>query len=183
MKQSDALQLVEPGTLIRPAVIGRLVRLALGLLCLFVLGELIYYRPWTTHDPVSTLDNRFLVLLAPLCILNYVVNIGFAQSWGRRPRVISLVVLAAFAGVAYLVAGSASNAVFGIPHNLWLAYFYGHLGFSFVLSAVIATPGCEMRSIPELLGRARGLPAQEHHCPAAFITRIDAWEQRRFHSA
>lgn len=35
-----------------------------------------------------------------------------------------------------------------------------------------------MRAIPELAGRATGQEAQEHHCPAVFITKIDEWEQR-----
>ena len=36
-----------------------------------------------------------------------------------------------------------------------------------------------MRSIPELFGKVRGRPAAEHHCPAAFITKLDEWEQNR----
>jgi hypothetical protein len=34
MKQSDPLELVESGALERPGIIGRLVRLAVGFLCL-----------------------------------------------------------------------------------------------------------------------------------------------------
>lgn len=119
------------------------------------------------------------MLFAPLCVFNYVVNIGFTKSWGHRPLLVSAIVLGAIACVAFLVTGSFDNPIFGISLNLWIAYFYGHLGVSFVLAAIIATPGCEMRSIPELVGKATGRASEEHHCPAGFITQIDEWEQRR----
>jgi predicted transporter len=155
------------------------MRLAFGVLCLYVLWELFYYREWTSTQPVSSLDNRFLVLLAPLCIANYVVNIGFSKSWEYRPLMVSIVVLGVLGGIAFVVSGGLDSPILGIPLNLWLGYFYGHLGLAFVLSALIATPGCEMRAIPELFGRMRGKPSEEHHCPAAFITKIDEWEHSR----
>ena len=179
MKQSGPLELVDPGSLVPPGPIGRLVRLCLGGLCLYVLGELIYHGEWTTTRPFSSLDNRFLVLLAPLCIFNYVVNIGFTKSWGYRPLLASLIVLGAFGAAAFLITGSFDSPILGVPLNLWIGYFYGHLGFSFLLSALIATPGCEMRAIPQLFGRLSGKPSEEHVCPAAFITRIDEWEHGR----
>ena len=179
MKQSDPLELVDAGSLARPGPVGRMTRLALGALCLYALWEIVHSAGVTSTQPFSTLDNRLLVLLAPLCIFNYVVNIGFARSWGHRPLMISLVVLAVSALAAWLFSGELDSPVFGITLNLWLAYFYAHLGISFVLAALMATPGCEMRAMPELLGRMRGTPSEEHHCPAAFITRIDEWERRR----
>ncbi len=179
MKQSDPLELVEAGSLIRPGTIGRVVRLLIGGFCLYAVAELFLYWEWTTNQPFSSLDNRFLVLLAPLCIFNYVVNIGFAKSWGRRPATISFVVLAVFSGAAFVATSSFDSPILGIPLNLWLAYFYAHLGLSFVLAAILGTPGCEMRAIPDLFGKITGKPSSEHHCPAAFITKIDEWEKSR----
>ncbi len=179
MKQSDALEFVDAGTLTRPGPIGRLFRLALGVLCLYAFAEIIRFVDSTTMQPFSTLDNRVLLLLAPICVFNYVVNIGFSKSWGQWPLYGSIAVLLIAAGGAFLFSGSFDSPVLGVPLNLWLAYFYGHLGLSFVLSALIATPGCEMRAIPELIGRVSGDGSDEHHCPAGFITQIDEWEQRR----
>ena len=59
MKQSEPLELVEPGTLIRPGPIGRLVRLSLGVLCLYAFVELFYYAEWITTQPFSSLDNGY----------------------------------------------------------------------------------------------------------------------------
>jgi hypothetical protein len=179
MKQSDPLALVDAGTLARPGPVGRLVRMALGAFCFYVLWELWLNAGTTTASPVSTFGNRLLLILAPLYIINYVVNIGFSKSWGRRPLFASLAVLVVSACGALLVSGTFDSPIVGLPLNLWLAYFYSHLGISFGVSALLATPGCEMRAIPELYGRMRGKPSGEHHCPVAFITRIDEWERQR----
>lgn len=95
---------------------------------------------------------------------------------GPSALVVSLSTLGLAASLAYAVSGSFDSSILGIPLNLWLAYFYGHLGLSFVVSAAIATRGCEMRSMPELFGTVRGSPADEHPCPASFITMLDSWE-------
>ncbi len=179
MKQSDPLELVAAGSLARPGPVGRLVRLSLGMGCLLVLGQLLSSAEWTSEHPLASLDNRIFVWIAPLLVFNYVVNIGFTRNWGQKPLIVSLIVLATSAALAFIVFGSFDHRAFGIPLNLWLGYFYTHLGVSFVLSALIATPGCEMRAIPEIIGRVRGHVSEEHHCPAGFITRIDEWEQRR----
>ena len=180
MKQSDPLELVDAGSLARPGPIGRLVRIVLGTLCLYAFAVLFLSAELTTAQPLSSLDNRVLIILVPLCVFNYVVNIGFLKSWGYKPLIASVVVLGLFATLAFVLTDSFDSPILGTPLNLWLAYFYGHLGISFVLAAIIATPGCEMRAISELLGRMKGEPAKEHFCPAAFITKIDEWESERF---
>ena len=180
MKQSDALQLVDAGSLSRPGPISRIVRLALGIGCLYALFQLILYRESIIATPVAVLPNMAILVLAVLFIVNYVVNIGFGQSWGRRPSYLFLgggLILAASSSVAF---GSPNHPLLGVWLWLWLVYFYAHLGISFVLSAAIATPGCEMRAMPKLIGRASGRSVQEHHCPAAFITKIDEWEHKRW---
>ena len=168
MKQSDPLELVDHGSLVRPGPVGRLVRFALGVVCLYALWDIVQYAEIMITQPFSSLDNLVLLIVGPLCVFNYVVNIGFSKSWGNRPLLTSLIVLLLSAGIAFLTSGSFDHPIFGVPLILWLMYFYGHLGIAFLLSAVIATPGCEMRSIPELIGRTRGKASEEHHCPAAF---------------
>lgn len=183
MKQSDALDLVDAGTLARPGPIGRIVRVLLGAACLFALVQLVQQWSPTAMAPRSTLDERLLMTLVPVCVFNYVVNIGFGRSWAHMPLIVSVSAFLVAALVAYAASGSIDSPILGIPLNLWLGYFYSHLGLSFAVSAVLATPGCEMRSIPELFGRVRGEPAAEHRCPATFMTKIDAWEQGRRTSA
>ena len=179
MKQSDPLQLVEQGSLERPGPVGRLTRLTLGLVCAYALYQLILFRVSIISTPVSLLPNLALMVLAAIFIINYVVNIGFGTSWGRWPSYISAIVGMALAGLGWILFGTPDHPLFGVALWLWLVYFYLHLGVSFVLAAAIATPGCEMRAIPELYGRITARETEEHQCPAAFITRIDAWESGR----
>ncbi len=179
MKQSDPLQLVEEGSLERPGPVGRIVRLALGILCTYALYVLIFYRANIIATPVSVLPNLTVIVLAAVFIINYVVNIGFGKSFGRWPSYVSIAAMLLLATMSWLAFGTADHPMLGVIFWLWLVYFYLHLGASFVLAAAIATPGCEMRAIPELIGRIRGREVQEHHCPASFITSVDAWERGR----
>lgn len=179
MKQSDPLELVKPGSLSRPGLIGRLVRFALGLACCYGLYQLILYRENIVETPVSVLPNMAVLILAALLIINYAVNIGFGRSWGRWPSYVSIAVALQLAIMSWLAFGTPNHPMFGVALWAWLVYFYSHLGVSFLLAAIIATPGCEMRAIPEIIGKITGRSIAEHHCPAALISRIDAWERGR----
>ncbi len=179
MKQSDPLELVDAGILLRPGPIGRMLRVVLGILCLYALVVTIIYASSTTIHPIQSLPNRAPIFLGPLCVFNYVINIGYSKSWGQKPLIVSSVVLGLFAIVSYAATGSFDSPILGLPLNLWLGYFYAHLGLSFVSAGVLATPGCEMRSLPKLLSRHSVTPVKEHHCPVSFITKIDDWEHRR----
>lgn len=179
MKQSDPLALLEEGTLARPGPIGRLVRLLLGLACLYALYELILYRQDIIQTPLSVLPNIAVMVLATLLLINYVANIGFGTSWGRWPSYVAIGSTLLLAVIAWFMFGTTNHALPGTVLWAWMVYCFAHLGLSFVLSAMLATPGCEMRAIPELFGSLSGRAAAEHHCPIAFIGRIDAWESER----
>lgn len=174
-----SLEFVDQGSLVRPGPIGRLLRLLLGGLCLYGLWELILAAPYYIYAPISLLPNMALMVLVFLCVFNYVVNIGFGKDWGRYPLILSLTLFGLIALGNYLATGNAQSPLLGIVVTLWLCYFFAHLGLSFVLAALLATPGCEMRAIPELFGRITKQPAREHHCPASIISGIDRWERDR----
>lgn len=179
MKQSDPLALLEQGTLGRPGTYGRLVRLALGILCSYALYELFEHGRFVIQSPVTAIPNIAMLVIPAIFVVNYVVNIGFGRSWGRWPAYVSVLALVVIAAVSWLISGTPDHVILGIALWIWLVYFYAHLGTSFLLAAIIATPGCEMRAIPEFVGKLTGREVAEHRCPAAFIAKIDAWEPRR----
>ena len=174
-----SLDLVDQGSLTRPGLIGRFVRLSLGIACLYGLWELIAVAPFFIERPIELLPNLSFMILVVLCIFNYVVNIGFSKDWNRYPVFVSVLIFTVIAAASYLVSGTPSSMLLGGSRVLWMAYFYAHLGLSFVLAAILATPGCEMRAIPELFGRLTNRDTKEHHCPSSIISGIDRWEASR----
>jgi hypothetical protein len=106
----------------------------------------------------------------------YIVNIGWGVRWGMWPRLglLALWVLAAL--VDLLIQGSPVGATLWFALKWSSLYLLGYLGLSFMLSALLATPGCEMRAMPHLAGLMSGKPRAEHYCPG-FIDRIDRWER------
>ena len=174
-----SLDLVDQGSLTRPGLIGRFVRLSLGIACLYGLWELIAVAAFFIEGPIELLPNLSFMILVVLCIFNYVVNIGFSKDWNRYPVFVSVLIFTVIAAASYLVSGTPSSMLLGGSMVLWMAYFYAHLGISFVLAAILATPGCEMRAIPELFGRLTNRDTKEHHCPSSIISGIDRWEASR----
>ncbi len=71
-----------------------------------------------------------------------------------------------------------------VPFSLvvFVVIFYtaGHLAISYVFAAILATTGCEMRSIPQLIAILRRSDlGEEHSCDTGPWDRIDEWEARR----
>ena len=173
------LKLDEPGTLLRPGPVGRLVRLAFGISCLYyVWGQLYVQGNLLTGDG----DIRPLLwngILPGLFLISYVVNIGFSRAWKKWPAVASAAFLLGAAGMGQITTGSYESAVSASALFVWLVYLFGHLGTAFVLSALLATPGCEMRGFHDLYGRLTGQAAKEHICPVGPLAPIDRWEAKQ----
>ena len=170
----DVFHFDEEGTLSPPGPIGRLVRLALGLLIAKLIYDWIVIIDSSDYlQPFILLWIAFSVLLAP-----YVINIGFGVNSGAKPRyvLIALWLLAAIAG--FLAEGTIKSEFLWATVEASQIYIYGHLGLSFLLSAILSTPGCEMRAIPHLLGKISGSDSREHYCPG-FIDNVDRWERER----
>ena len=172
------LQLDKPGTLPKPGPIGRMLRLAFGLWCIWFVSELIGVR----NDLIDSQDRiRALIwngILPSLFLISYVVNIGFSRNWKKWPALVSAAVLLAIATLGYLLEGSFESSMLARTLWTWELYLFGHLGVSFLLAAVIGTPGCEMRALHDLYSRISGTPTQEHYCPVGPLNSVDRWEAR-----
>lgn len=173
-----ATQFLEPGSLSKPGMVGRSVRLIFGMFCIYALWQLFTVAPYVISDPFTYLANLVLMIAFALCLINYVVNLGFSRNWRNYPLLVSLVWFGSIAVFGYLAGAEFWNRLFGISLLLWLGYFFAHLGISFLLAAILGTPGCEMRAIPELFGKIAGRQVSEHRCPVSFINKIDEWEHR-----
>lgn len=176
------LKLDEPGSLPKPGPVGRIVRLALGMLCLWYVKGLL-----DVSDSLIAADGhvRAVVwngILPGLFLISYVINIGFSRAWGKRPAYVSAVLIAAVAAAGYILEGNVETQLLARLVWSWETYLFSHLGVAFVVAGIIGTPGCEMRAIHDLYSRITGRSTKEHYCPVGPLHPIDQWESRHRHA-
>ncbi len=173
------LKLDEPGTLPRPGPIGRLSRLVLGALCLWYVYGLIAIA----GDLTSAAGNVSMMIwngIVPgLFLVSYVVNIGYSRAWKKWPAFVSALCFATVALIGFLISGNVETVTLAYLIWGWELYVFGHLGLSFLLAAILGTPGCEMRAFHDLYSRVTGVSTKEHYCPIGPLNPIDQWEASR----
>ena len=116
------LKLDAPGTLTPPGLVGRLVRLLFGALC-------IWYAIGLVAVQASPLDQqghlRELIwngILPGLFLVSYIINIGFSRSWKKWPAIASAGVILALAAIGMLRTGSAETVL--LARTMWVWLFY-----------------------------------------------------------
>ncbi len=164
----------QQGTLPPPGPLGRLLRLVLGVLILKFIVD------WLTIIDSSDFNQPFILfwIAISVSLVPYVVNIGFGIKSGAKPRFILLGIWALAAVAGFVIESVFRSEILWSVIEVTQIYIYGHLGVSFLLAAILSTPGCEMRAIPHLLGKVSGKGSQEHYCPG-FIDNVDRWERNR----
>lgn len=173
------LKLDKPGTLPKPGPLGRIARLGFGALCGWYVVMLVGVTDSLIGEDGHIRAAVWNGIIPAIFLVSYVVNIGFSRAWKKRPAVVSLIVLGAVAGLGFFLSGVIETDM--LARSIWLLelYVFTHLGLSFLISAVIGTPGCEMRALHDLYSRISGVPTQEHHCPIGPLHPIDQWESKR----
>jgi len=173
------LKLDERGSLPRPGPVGRVVRLAFGVLCLWYVVNLIQVTGNLIDSDGHIRTVIWNGILIGLFLVSYVVNIGFSKPWKKWPVVFSISVFMLIAGVGYWTQGSFETNLFAQAVWIWELYVFLHLGLAFFVASVIGSAGCEMRAFHELYSRLTGTPTKEHYCPIGPLNAIDQWEARR----
>ena len=173
------LKLDEPGSLPRPGPVGRLVRLGLGVLCLWYVHGLIQVSGNLIAAGGSIRSVIWDGIIFGLILVSYVVNIGYSRAWKKWPAILSAGAIAIIAGVGYAMSGNIETNL--LAHSIWIweLYIFSHLGLAFIIAGAIGTPGCEMRAFHDLYSRLTGVPTKEHYCPVGPLHPIDQWETRQ----
>lgn len=177
---SSETRFAPTGTLPKPGPIGRLVRLLFGLaIMIWLLPGLIQSIP-ALPDAASFPTNILFWGIVALTIMNmnHVINLGLGKSWGHKPQVVFLVLV----GLA-VVADVVGYERFWAPPLAtllvsWLILINLPLGIAFLLSATLATPGCEMRSYNHLIAKIQGTDPTEHFCPGG-VDFADRWGAKK----
>ncbi len=169
------LKLEECGTLPKPGPVGRLVRLGFGSACIWYVVGLWDVRA----DLFTEYGIRPLIwngMLPGFFLISYVINIGYSRAWGKRPAIVSGVIILILVAYGYFILGAVGTYILARTIWAWELYLFSHLGSAFFIAALISTPGCEMRAFHNLFTRMTGIPTKEHQCPVGPLHPIDQWE-------
>jgi hypothetical protein len=172
------LKLDEPGSLPRPGPLGRLLRLTLGSLCSWYVFQLIAVSGELMGGDGHIKSIVWNGVLIGLFLISYVINIGFSRAWKKWPALFSGAFFLALAIIGYLTQGSIETNLLARGVWAWEIYLFSHLGLAFIISSLLASPGCEMRAFHYLYSLLTGKPTQEHYCPVGPLHSIDQWEAR-----
>lgn len=155
------------------------MRLAFGASCLWYVISLLQVTGKFFDSDGHIKSIIWNGIIISLFLVSYVVNIGFSKTWKKWPAIISASTLLLIAAAGFLTQGHVETKLLAQAIWGWGLYLFSHLGLAFIVSSVIATPGCEMRAFHDLWSRLTGNPAKEHYCPIGPLHSIDQWEARR----
>ena len=132
----------EAGSLKKPGPIGRWLRILSGVLCfyfLYMVGR-GYSGIVSTEFPAAI--TLWLGVLFCLYGIPHVLNIGFGLNWGKWPRWVFVVIAVVAVAFSYFQNRTLWGPEVGLMIFSLLVFVLATLAPSFVLSGMIATPGC-----------------------------------------
>jgi hypothetical protein len=131
----------KPGSLPKPGPIGRMVRIVSG--CALLYFFIVTLTNFGNYIGLTVPKHPLIWLGVALSFyfLAYVVNVGFTITWGRWLQLITVLVAMASVVLDLSVYGSFWGPPLGLLVFVLLAYVTGHLGLSFILAGLLATPG------------------------------------------
>jgi hypothetical protein len=131
----------KPGSLPKPGPIGRMVRIVSG--CALLYFFIVTLTNFGNYIGLTVPKHPLMWLGVALSFyfLAYVVNVGFTITWGRWLQLITVLVAMASVVLDLSVYGSFWGPPLGLLVFVLLAYVTGHLGLSFILAGILATPG------------------------------------------
>lgn len=135
----------QPGTFPPTGPLGRTIRFLLGVLILYLV-----FPPMVKHYEAITrlregwetpIGNLFLAILFAVYLLPHTLDRGFTLKWGHRSQLVLLLLALAAAAFDFAYYGSLWGPPLGWLVLLTIVYVFGHLGLSFIVAAIAATPG------------------------------------------
>ncbi len=132
---------LEPGSIERPGAIGRMARIVSGCALLyFLILTLIHHTSYVSlvipKDPGIWIGVGFSFYFLP-----DVINVGFTRNWRRWPQLIIFLVALAAVVFDFFQYRSFWGPPLGLLVFALLVYVTAHLGLSFILAGILATPG------------------------------------------
>ncbi len=167
---------VPSGTLPKPGLLGRGIRLVLGIIIL--LSEFSVARNLDQIKNARRIPGSaslWLLVVVLLFSMRDVINLGLNVRWGQKAQFGVVVAALVFIMIDYVFYARIWAPPLGILFCLWFLLTAIPLGVALTLATILGTPGCEMRAYAALFAKMQGHSASEHYCPGG-IDFIDHWE-------
>ncbi len=159
-----------------PGPVGRMVRLALGLLVIqSAVGAVLALIDGVTGLPDGEDSGLIIAIVIATWLTPTVYDIGLGTDHGNRWRLVAGAGVAGAALVGLTVGAPGTGLHVGTL--VWIALTLGWLGVAFLVAAVLRTPGCEMRSLPHLASLVMPDRRAFVACPGP-LQPLDEWEAR-----
>lgn len=179
MNDDTATNFQTLGKLNPPGPIGKISRLVLGYVCLYYVWQLVSLCGFGVNaDKLFSNTSIWVPIIFALYLAPYVINIGWRINTKRLIQFVIIFVSAGLIAFSYFKNQNTNSYALNLFTIIWVVYIFTHLGVSFLVSALISTPGCEMRSLPHLWSIITGHKTYEHVCPGP-LHKIDLWEQKQ----
>ena len=135
----------KPGTLPKAGPIGRTIRLSNGIAILyfFVLVLQNYTGIVRLREGWDIPTGIFFWLGAAWCffLLPHMIDRGFTRTWGPWTQLVFIIIVLGAAAFDFWHYGSLWGPPLGLLVFLLMAYVFGHLGLSYIVAGIFATPG------------------------------------------
>ncbi len=167
---------VPPGTLPKPGLLGRGLRLVLGVIIL--LSAFSVARNFDQIENAAGLPGSvglWVLVVVLFFSMRDVIDVGLNVRWGQKAQLVTLAAGMVFIAVDYIFYARFWAPPLSIFFCLWFMLIAIPLGIALTLAAKLGTPGCEMRVFAAIIARLQGRSAAEHYCPGG-VDFIDHWE-------
>ncbi len=167
---------VPPGTLPKPGLLGRGIRLVLGVVIL--LSAFSVARNFNQMENVGGIPESvglWVLVVVLFFSMRDVINLDLNVRWGQMAQIATLVAALVFIAIDSIFYARLWAPPLGFFFCLWFLLTAIPLGTALILAAILGTPGCEMRAYAALVAKLQGHSAAEHYCPGG-IDFIDHWE-------
>ena len=131
---------VEPGTTPKPLVIGRVLRFSFAIFLGFGFISFLVIRTELT-DSDFPVHLYWIGVAFSWWYFSDLVVVGLDRSWGRRPQAAALAVALVLVVIDLVAYGEIWDLPLAWGVFLFTEFFFGFLGVSFFLTAVLAVPG------------------------------------------
>ncbi len=167
---------VPPGTLPKPGLLGRGIRLVLGIIILlsaFSVARSLGLIENARGIPESA--SLWVLVVVLFFSMSDMINLGLKVRWGQKAQLVTLGAALVCIAVDYIFYARLWAPPLGILFYLWFLLTAVPLGIALILAAILGTPGCEMRVYATIIAQLQGHSASEHYCHGGRDF-IDRWE-------